>query len=616
MSLWILCILFVAVWEHSALAVRSRVHRGEVRGPSLLGQAKSNYLSDKERTVRGLSRNDATCTYMVEYRGHYRDFRELEFFDNLEYALSSVDPDHSVKEDIRRILDSRRLVIPDKTGVDFPLCVYIDTDAHMDVVALAASRCSMLRSLSVRWGEGPTPESANEVCMGNFESVIAPTYYNNEGNTGNCSHDDKVNNWRVSFRRYGRSAGWNTEEKIELLSKFNPTLKALGGNVDLKGAAHDLIYLEDWHNFHQEVTLKEQQRAKSREAGTTLWEGEEEEREIAQRERDKNDYVPLKSIIGEIIAEPLPVESLFDLRRRPFLGTTSMCAVSSHLASVAANAGLGRRVLDPFCGTGSLLLSSAYLGADVVGSDIDATTVGLGLDDDESTRPGAVKANSNVTRFKNQNFRRYGAMQDFDQSTKSTIDNFHFYGLQERVSMLAGCDVQSWLNAFLNPYVAQLRPVYGEEQLIALPITPFDAICCDPPYSRREKASGNEGAGDAPHTLKDARELAAAVPYATSSFMGDPRKVLSTLLQLARVGIKPGGRLVFWFPSEAFLSEDTVKKQLEGIELIAQEELHQQQQQQQVDKRDFPQLSLLRVTAEKMHDKLWRWLVVYEVGGR
>ena len=119
-----------------------------------------------------------------------------------------------MKEDIQRIWDSRRLVIPDKTGPDFPLCVYIDTDAGMDVVALAASRCSMLRSLSVLWGEGPTPESANKACMRNFESVIAPTYYNG-GETDN--HDDKANDWRVSLRRYGRSAGWNTEDKIALV---------------------------------------------------------------------------------------------------------------------------------------------------------------------------------------------------------------------------------------------------------------------------------------------------------------------------------------------------------------------------------------------------------------
>ena len=98
-------------------------------------------------------------------------------------------------------------------------------------------------------GEGPTPEKERSAWT---RDVIAPHLLQYEGNTGNCSHD-KVNNWRVSFRRYGRSAGWSRRR----LSVVIAHLKGAGSNVDLKGAAHDLIYLEDWHNFHQEVTLKE-----------------------------------------------------------------------------------------------------------------------------------------------------------------------------------------------------------------------------------------------------------------------------------------------------------------------------------------------------------------------
>ena len=47
-----------------------------------------------------------------------------------------------------------------------------------------------------------------------------------------------------------------------------------------------------------------------------------------------------------------------------------------------------------------------------------------------------MKANSNVTRFKNQNFRRYGSMQDFDQS-KSTMTIF--------ISMVFRSESVCWL---------------------------------------------------------------------------------------------------------------------------------------------------------------------------
>ncbi len=585
MRIIILILWYTVCMPHKALAVRSRANRGEVR--------PLKKSTDFKGIVQGQPKKETTCrTYMVEFRGHYRDFREQEFFDNLEFALlsakgTSTCNEQFVKEHIQRIWNSRKICIPDKSSAHVPLCVYIDTDADINTVALAASRCSLLRSVSRLWGEGSTPESANKACMENFDSIIAPTYYEDNNING------KANDWRVSFRRYGRSAGWNTTEKVALLAKFNPTLKALGGDVDLKGAAHDLIYLEDWHSFHREMTLKEQTRGRTRERHSTPRERIEGEVKAQDRDRDHGEYAPLKSILGEIIFEPVPVESLFSLGKRPFLGTTSMTAVSAHLASVAANAGIGRRVLDPFCGTGSLILSSAYLGAEVVGSDIDATCIGLGHDDDD------------VSKFKNQNFRRYGAMEGFDQSNKSTIDNFVHYGLADQVGLLAGCDVQSWLSAFLNPNVPQLRPVYGGEGPLALPLAPFDAICCDPPYSRRERASGAVQS-----SLELKQEVPAAVSYPLSPHMGDPRQVLSTLLQLAQVSLKPGGRLVFWFPSAAFLSESEIREQLRAVETAASGSL--QQASPDFHEKKGMQLRLMRVTPEKMHDKLWRWLVVYE----
>ena len=56
------------------------------------------------------------------------------------------------------------------------------------------------------------------------------------------------------------------------------------------------------------------------------------------------------------------IVGLFDLKLRPFIGTTSMNALCAHIAANAANVQVGQQVLDPFCGTGSLLLAAAYLG--------------------------------------------------------------------------------------------------------------------------------------------------------------------------------------------------------------------------------------------------------------
>jgi hypothetical protein len=121
---------------------------------------------------------------------------------------------------------------------------------------------------------------------------------------------------------------------------------------------------------------------------------------------------------------------------------------------VAALVGPGQLVLDPFCGTGSLLVAAAYLGADVVGSDVDGA--GLGLvppetltdkffvrgareEDDWKDRRRLWK---NQYESKNSNFTRTDGK---NQQGKCTADNFRHYQLQDRLTELIRCDVAMWL---------------------------------------------------------------------------------------------------------------------------------------------------------------------------
>ncbi|KAJ3109850.1 hypothetical protein HDU97_000080 [Phlyctochytrium planicorne] len=70
----------------------------------------------------------------------------------------------------------------------------------------------------------------------------------------------------------------------------------------------------------------------------------------------------------------------YDLKKREYLGTTSMDA---ELSLLMANQGLvreGSLVLDPFVGTGSILVASSAFGAFTLGSDIDGRQIrGKGL---------------------------------------------------------------------------------------------------------------------------------------------------------------------------------------------------------------------------------------------
>lgn len=73
-------------------------------------------------------------------------------------------------------------------------------------------------------------------------------------------------------------------------------------------------------------------------------------------------YVMYVNLFTVCIAVGPSIVGIFDLKSRPFIGTTSMNALFAHIAANAANVQVGQRVLDPFCGTGSLLLAAAYLG--------------------------------------------------------------------------------------------------------------------------------------------------------------------------------------------------------------------------------------------------------------
>jgi tRNA (guanine10-N2)-methyltransferase len=65
----------------------------------------------------------------------------------------------------------------------------------------------------------------------------------------------------------------------------------------------------------------------------------------------------------------------YDLKKRKYLGTTSMDA---ELSLIMANQALVKSdslVLDPFVGTGSFLITCSHFGAYTLGSDIDGQQI-------------------------------------------------------------------------------------------------------------------------------------------------------------------------------------------------------------------------------------------------
>lgn len=177
------------------------------------------------------------------------------------------------------------------------------------------------------------------------------------------------------------------------------------------------------------------------------------------------------------------------------LGPTAMlpelAALSASLASVSPHA----TVLDPFCGSGSLLAASLQRGAALaVGSDIDDA--------------------------------------HFDAAAGS--------GGSVRAGLSGSC-------VFMKVDAAQLHQL--------LPAASVDAILTDLPYGYRTTvgvadtstgSSGSRDGGGAAAVLAGAPE---APPELSTE--GDWRQLLGVLLRLAAHVLVPGGRLLVWLPCQA-----------------------------------------------------------------
>lgn len=142
----------------------------------------------------------------------------------------------------------------------------------------------------------------------------------------------------------------------------------------------------------------------------------------------------------------------FDLKKRPYISTTSMAADLTLVTANIALAAPGKLFYDPFAGTGSFPLASAAFGAVSWGSDIDGR---------------AVRGSGNDARDVKGRKRVGGE--------RTWRGNFVFYGLEAGLGDVFTSDLTN----------TPLRRVgYREEGAGRRRL--FDGVVCDPPYGVRE----------------------------------------------------------------------------------------------------------------------------------
>lgn len=208
----------------------------------------------------------------------------------------------------------------------------------------------------------------------------------------------------------------------------------------------------------------------------------------------------------------------YDLKKRVYLGTTSMDA---ELSLVMANMALAKPsslIYDPFVGTGSFLVCCSHFGAMTLGSDIDGRQV---------RGKGETSVSSNISQ----------------------------YGLNNLVLDTVIFDVCH------HPWRPSLR---------------FDAIVTDPPYGIRAGAkklgrrSGNRTLEEI--KLEDANSAHQANDYIPPKVVYDMPDVLADLLDFAARYLTLNGRLVFWLPNAVEKDELPITPTHPCLTLIADSE--------------------------------------------
>ncbi|KAJ2723182.1 hypothetical protein GGI07_002817 [Coemansia sp. Benny D115] len=315
--------------------------------------------------------------------------------------------------------------------------------------AKLARRGILIRSIMEYWGSGST-----------YDEVFAEVREHSDrwGLYKTCS-------FKFTVDSFGRSL--SQEQKVAVINSFS--FLKFEGPIRMKNPDAEFFVSEDYGESENPFPNEQPRK---------IWFG----RVVCRGSRDLIDR--------------------FDVKKRKYLGNTTMDAELSLVMANQALARPGTLIYDPFVGTGSFLLTCAHFGACTMGSDIDG--------------------------------RQIRGTAGFKRGVNGIKANLAQYQLGGRVLDTAVFDVcrNPWRRGAL-----------------------FDAIVTDPPYGVRAGAKrlGRRNGTLPERSLQTVDGVAnhlrtdyypPTVPYEMSD-------VISDLLEFAAQKLVVGGRLVYWLPTVA-----------------------------------------------------------------
>jgi Predicted DNA modification methylase len=345
-------------------------------------------------------------------------------------------------------------------------------DRTKPTIASVLSRCTLIRSAIELWGAGPS-----------FDSCVEHARQLSSGCAGRITLENCMklsSSWKITIHTLGTK--FNREEQNDMRMKF--AFFNLPGKVQMVNPTNEFLLI-------REVELDPK--------GTPL-----------SQERDNFLSPPLAVYYGRVLGGIRDWRGngrldQFSLKKRSYLGPTSMDA---ELSLIMTNLGLVRNgsfCFDPFVGTGSILLTCGLRGGYCVGTDIDIRVL-RGRSDEENV-----------------------------------LSNFKQFRLNRP-------DLIRSDNALYHRHYRMNKPIY-------------DVIVTDPPYGIRAGARKSGTKEEKIRAIPEDRRhdhIAQTKVYPVSDVMGD-------LLDVSARTLVMGGRLVYIIPS---MRDFDVEKDLPNHECL------------------------------------------------
>lgn len=386
--------------------------------------------------------------FLLQFRGIHSDLRISELAATLSLIRqrpeSELLPTINLTPAITRLTGQK--AIPNPGRGDAGVVLYGEIFFYVDLKDISeakqiAARCVLLRAVYIPIAHGGNyVECIDSIDKSPFEHSLAPL------------RDESAPSFRCKVEAFGKK--YSVEQQLERIHKFSETLRTFPGRVKMRGADHELWILED--------AFPRQGHGRSDGRG------------------------PRQVLLARKVADGQGhVGATYSLKRRRYIGPTSMDAELSFVMANMARVQKDDLVMDPFCGTGGIMVACGVLGAHVLGGDINIlalrgkgeATVASNFDQYALPKPlGLIRAdvlNSPIRRCKKRWFDAvvcdppYGIKEGMkvfrEDCIDANLDKNHFQGT-ERVRFV------DFLHGILE-YAAEVL-VEGGRLVYWLPTTP------------------------------------------------------------------------------------------------------------------------------------------------